>query len=65
MVAGALAGVGLDTFAPRPIAVIAGLAVVAIALAAHYRLGFSRFVRALERFPPIFPTTPATEPPPP
>jgi len=56
MVAGALAGVALDGVAPRSISVIAALAVVAIAIAAHYRLGSGRFVRALERFTPIFPT---------
>jgi hypothetical protein len=56
MVAGALTGVALDGVAPRSISVIAALAVVAIAIAAHYRLGSGRFVRALERFTPIFPT---------
>lgn len=61
MVCGALVGVALDAVVSRPIAVIAAIAVVAIALAAHYRLGFRRFVTALERFPPIFPTEPASE----
>jgi hypothetical protein len=61
MVAGALTGIALDTFAPRLVASFAALAVVAIALAVHYRLGFRRFLRALERFTPIFPTEHVTE----
>lgn len=61
MVGGALAGVAFDAFAPRPIAVVAAVAVVAMALVAHYQLGFRRFVRALERFTPICPSGPVTE----
>jgi hypothetical protein len=56
MVAGALVGIALDAFAPRLVASIAALAVVAIAFTVHYRLGYRRFLRALERFTPIFPT---------
>ena len=47
MVSGALAGVALDALAPRPIALIAALVVVAIAFAVHYRFGYQRFLRAL------------------
>jgi hypothetical protein len=56
MVAGALTGVILDAFARRPTALIAGVAVTLIALPLHYRLGYRRFLRALERFTPIFPS---------
>jgi hypothetical protein len=56
MVAGALAGVILDAFARRPTALIVGVAVVVIALPVHYRLGERRFLSALERFTPIFPS---------
>ena len=56
MVAGALLGVALDAFSRRSIALIVGIGVVLIALAVHYRLGSSRFARALERFTPIFPS---------
>jgi hypothetical protein len=62
MVAGALAGVALDAVAPRPIALIGALVVVAIAFATHYRFGYQRFVRALEGIEPIFPSEKATEP---
>jgi hypothetical protein len=62
MVTGALAGVLLDAVAPRPIAVIVGVVVVTVALAAHFRLGLRRYVRALEPFPPIFPTERTTDP---
>ena len=57
MVAGALLGVGLDAFSGRSIALIAGIVVALIALGVHYRLGSSRFARALERFTPIFPSS--------
>ena len=57
MVAGALVGVALDTFSRRSIALIVGIVVVPIALVVHYRLGSSRFARALERFTPIFPSS--------
>lgn len=56
MVAAALGGVALDALTTRAAAVILALAVAGIALAVHYQLGFGRFVRALERFSPIFPT---------
>ena len=52
---GALAAVALDALVPRTTAIIAALVAVAIALAAHYRLGFGRFVYALEGVTPIFP----------
>jgi uncharacterized spore protein YtfJ len=48
--------------APRSAAFVAALAVVAIALTAHYRLGFRPFVHALERFAPFVPTGNVTEP---
>jgi hypothetical protein len=57
-VAGTLSGVALDAFVPRFVAVVAAIAVVGLALAAHYGLGFRRFVHALERFTPLFPTEP-------
>ena len=57
MVAGALVGVALDAFSRRSIALIVGVVVVPIALVVHYRLGSSRFARALERFTPIFPSS--------
>ncbi|HEU0246100.1 MAG TPA: hypothetical protein VFR38_03370 [Gaiellaceae bacterium] len=62
MVVGALCGAALDALTLRPVALVAALAVVAIALTAHYRLGFRRFVGALERFSPIFPTEHVIEP---
>jgi hypothetical protein len=62
MVAGALAGVALDALAPRPIALIGALVVVASAFAVHYRFGYQRFLRALGSIEPIFPTAKATEP---
>jgi hypothetical protein len=57
MVAGALLGVALDAFSRRSVALIAGIVIALIALAVHYRLGSSRFARALERFRPIFPSS--------
>jgi hypothetical protein len=57
MVAGALVGVALDAFSRRSIALIVGIVVALIALVVHYRLGSSRFARALERFTPIFPSS--------
>jgi hypothetical protein len=56
IVAGALTGVVLDAFARRPTALIVGVAVILIALPVHYRLGYRRFLRALERFTPMFPS---------
>jgi len=56
MVAGALTGVILDAFTGRPAALITGAAVVLIALPVHFLLGYRRFLRALERFTPIFPS---------
>ena len=50
MVAGALAGVTLDVFVPRTIALIAGTALAVAALTVHFRLGYGRFVRAMESF---------------
>lgn len=57
MVAGAFLGVALDAFSRRSIALIPGIVIALIALVLHYRLGSSRFARALERFPPIFPSS--------
>jgi hypothetical protein len=49
IVAGALTGVIVDAFARRPTALIVGVAVILIAFPLHYRLGYRRFLRALER----------------
>jgi hypothetical protein len=62
MVAGALAGVALDAFAPRPIALIGSFVVVAFAFAVHYRFGYRRFVRALETIEPLFPSEKPAKP---
>jgi hypothetical protein len=64
MVAGALAGITLDVFAPRTIALIAGVALALGALIVHFRLGYGRFVRAMESFTPQFPS-PSSETVPP
>jgi hypothetical protein len=56
MVAGALTGIALDVFAPRTMAVIAGVALAVAALTVHFRLGYGRFVRAMESITPQFPS---------
>jgi hypothetical protein len=56
MVAGALAGITLDVFVPRAIAVIAGVVLAVAAVSIHYRLGSGRFVRAMENITPQFPS---------
>ena len=56
MVAGALAGITLDILAPRTIALIAGGVLAVAALTVHFRLGYGRFVRAMESFTPQFPS---------
>ena len=56
MVAGALAGITLDVFAPREMALIVGVAVAVAALTIHFRLGSGRFVRAMENVTPQFPS---------
>jgi hypothetical protein len=61
-VVGALLGVAVDAFAPRSVAIAVGVAVALIAIVAHYQLGFRRFLRALDRFAPIFPTQPSVGP---
>lgn len=58
MVAGALAGIALDALAPRAISLIVGVAMTVAAAALHYLLGTRHFSRALEPFPPLFPSTP-------
>jgi hypothetical protein len=64
MVTGALAGITLDVFAPRTIALIAGPALAVAALIVHFRLGYGRFVRAMESFTPQFPSPPSETVPP-
>ena len=56
MVAGALAGITLDLLAPRTIALVAGGTLAVAALTVHFRLGYGRFVRAMESFTPRFPS---------
>ena len=56
MVVGALAGIALDIFAPRAIALIAGGLLAVAALTVHYRVGYGRFLRAMENFTPQFPS---------
>jgi hypothetical protein len=58
MVAGALAGITLDVFVPRTIALIAGVVLAVAAVTIHFRLGSGRFVRAMESITPQFPTDP-------
>ena len=58
MVAGALAGITLDVFVPRTVAVLAGVVLAAGALTIHFRLGNGRFVRAMANITPQFPSTP-------
>ena len=58
MVAGALAGITLDVFVSRTVAVLAGVVLAVVALTIHFRLGRGRFVRAMERITPQFPSTP-------
>jgi hypothetical protein len=56
MVVGALAGITLDIFAPRAIALIAGATLAVAALTVHSRLGQGRFVRAMTGLTPQFPS---------
>jgi hypothetical protein len=56
MVAGALAGITLDILAPRTGALIAGGVLAVAALTVHFRLGYGRFLRAMESFTPQFPS---------
>jgi hypothetical protein len=56
MVAGALAGITLDIFAPRSVAIIAGGVLAVAALTIQFRLGYGRFLRAMENFTPQFPS---------
>lgn len=58
MVAGALIGIALDALAPRSISLIVGITMTVAAAALHYLLGTRHFSRALEPFPPLFPSTP-------
>ena len=56
MVAGALAGITLDVFAARTIALVAGGVLAVAALTVHFRLGYGRFLRAMGSFTPQFPS---------
>ena len=56
MVAGTLAGVTADAVASRSVAVALGLVVAAVGVVLHRQLGLRRYVVALERFTPAFPT---------
>ena len=56
MVAGALAGIVLDVFVARGVAVIVGVLAAIAALGGHLRLGSGRFLRAMESFTPQFPS---------
>ena len=58
MVAGALAGITLDVFVPRTIALIAGVMLAVAAITIHFRLGSGRFFRAMENITPQFPSNP-------
>jgi hypothetical protein len=57
-VAGALAGITLDVFVPRTIALIAGVMLAVAAITIHFRLGSGRFFRAMENITPQFPSNP-------
>ena len=56
MVTGALAGIALDAFAPREIALVAGGLITGAAFFVHYRAGWSRYARAIRRQAPLFPS---------
>ena len=58
MVAGALAGITVDIFAPRTIAIIVGVAIAVAGMTVHFRLGSGRFLRAMESITPQFPSGP-------
>jgi hypothetical protein len=60
MVLGAFVGVAIDGVASRGIALAAGALVTAAAFFAHYRIGWSRYNRALQRHTPLFPSKPNT-----
>jgi hypothetical protein len=60
MVSGALFGVAVDAVASRSLALGVGVAVTAGAFAVHYRAGWRRYVRAIERHTPLFPSPPAS-----
>jgi hypothetical protein len=55
MVTGALAGIAVDAVASREVALVAGALVGAAAFAVHYRAGWSRYARAINRHAPLFP----------
>ena len=55
MVAGAFAWVAVDAIASRGIALVVGALVTAAAFASHYRIGWTRYSRAIERRAPLFP----------
>lgn len=54
MVTGALAGVVVDVFTSRELALVAGVLVTTLAFAVHYRAGWSRYSRAMQRHTPLF-----------
>jgi hypothetical protein len=58
MVAGALAGITLDALAPRSVGLIVGGVLAVAALTVQFRLGYGRFLRAMENFTPHFPSPP-------
>lgn len=57
MVVGALAGVGIDALVSRGPALVVGVVVTAVAFVVHYRVGWSRYRRAIDGHTPIFPST--------
>lgn len=61
MVVGALAGIALDALVSRGLAVVVGTLVTAVAFAIHYRTGWSRYRRAIDRHTPIFPSSDTVE----
>ena len=61
MVAGAFVAIAIDAVSPRSLAISAGIVVTAVAFAMHYTLGWRRYVRAMERHTPLFPSS-ATSP---
>ena len=56
MVAGSLAGIVLDVFVPRTVAVIAGVLLAMVAVAVHFRFGYRRFLHAMQKIKPQFPS---------
>ena len=61
MVAGAFVGIAADTIGPRPLAIATGIVVTASAFATHYRVGWTRYARAMGRHTPLFPSPVGTD----